>query len=125
MSTTADEDVLTVWLEDVEGRNVTVVGLCGALDMSSAPILLSAVQDQVGRRRHIILDAHLLEYVDSAGVAAILSVKNALQRFGKKLCAVGCHGVLAKTLHVTRLEAELPCFDDLDAAVSALRKRRW
>ena len=60
----------------------------------------------------------LLSYVDSTRLAAILSLKNALQGIGKRMCLAGCHGLVQRILEVTNIRREFKCFEDVDSAAS-------
>lgn len=115
-----NEDVFTTWSTDLDQANATLVCLCGELDASTAPSFLSDLQKVAGRGQHIILDVHLLSYIDSTGVAAVMSTKNAVQMSGRKMRLVGCHGLLTKILHITHFDSELQCFDDVESAVADL-----
>lgn len=120
MSTSENEEILTTWTSELDDRDLAAVYLCGELDASSAPSFLSDVRGLADGRKNVAVDVHLLTYIDSTGVSALLSIKNALKRVGKRMCLVGCHGVLTKILEITRVDRELPCFDDLDAAIAQM-----
>lgn len=120
MSTPQDEAIFATWTSDLEQDDISVVCMCGELDASSAPEFMTDIHCLVHRRRNLIMDVHLLEYVDSTGVAAIFSTKNALEHAGNRLCLVGCHGLLTKILHSMRVESEISCFEDVNEAVAGL-----
>lgn len=125
MSTYENEDIFTTWTSELAEHDMTVVCLCGELDASTAPSFLSDVQGVVSKPRDVVADVHLLSYIDSTGVAAVLSIRNALQRAGKRLCLVGCHGLLTKILHITRIDTELRCFEDVDDAIAKRQAGEW
>lgn len=122
---TSEEEVFTTWTSELEGHNVSVMCLCGELDASTVPTFVSEVQDVIARHRDIIMDVHLLSYIDSTGVGTLLSTKNALRSGGKKICLVGCHGLLTKIIHMIRVERELKCFDDIETAVVEMETGSW
>jgi len=121
MSVSENEDIFTTWTSDVQGTNVSIVYLCGELDASSTPSFLADVQEIISRRRDIIMDVHLLSYVDSTGVAAMLSIRNALREFGKNLYLAGCHGLLTKILNTIQVSDDLVCFENADQAIAAIK----
>lgn len=120
MSETDKDEVFSSLVKDVESTGVSVLCLCGELDASTVPGFLADARDVIKRRRNVIVDVHLLDYVDSTGVAAMLSTRNALVSEGRKMCLVGCHGLLSKVLQITQAETELPCLDNLDTAIERL-----
>lgn len=117
------DEIFTSLIEDVGGTDISVLCMCGELDASSVPTFLAEAQNVIERGRHVIMDVHLLDYVDSTGVAAMLSTRNALQNAGHEVYVVGCHGLLRKVLHITQAETELPCVDELDTAIALIRER--
>lgn len=123
MSVSESDEIFTTWSSDIADNEMSVVCLCGELDASSTPSFITDMQQLLNRRRNVIMDVHLLEYVDSTGVAAILSTKNALEALGRKLSLVGCHGLLTKILKITRIENEIKCYDEIDQAVEIMTPR--
>lgn len=119
----SQEDVFTSLTEDIPCSDVSIWCLCGELDASTVPIFLAEARRIIEQQRNVIMDVHLLEYVDSTGVSAMLSIRNALKTVEKNLCIVGCHGLLTKILRLTQVETELQCVDGLDSAFEALNRR--
>ncbi len=117
MPASDSEEIFTTWMSELDEGNVAVVYMCGELDASTAPSFLSEVQSLAGAGRSVIMDVHLLSYIDSTGVGALLAIKKALERAGKRMALAGCHGLLARILEITHTQAEFPCCSDLDAAL--------
>ncbi|MCE5323033.1 STAS domain-containing protein [bacterium] len=122
MSLSGNDDIFTTLISDLDECELSVVCLCGELDASSVPGFISDVQSLINRRRNVIMDVHLLEYTDSTGIAAILSTKTALDALGRRLLLVGCHGLLTKVLHITRIETELCCYESMEDAVNSIKR---
>ena len=120
-----DEEVFTVWTKDLEGSSVCIAYLCGELDASSIPAFLSNLQPLLVGDRSVVVDAHLLSYIDSTGLGALLSVKQALRRSGRGLCIVGVHGLLTKMLQLTRADREFACYETVDEAVEQIGSTGW
>lgn len=118
----SQEDVFTIMTRDIPCSNVSVWCMCGELDASTVPAFLAEAQEIIERQRNVIMDVHLLEYVDSTGVSAMLSTRNALKTIERDICIVGCHGLLTKIIRLAQVEAELHCMDGLDSAFEALKK---
>ena len=115
-----ESEIFTTWTTELDEPSVSVVCLCGELDASSAPTFLADMQGIVGRLRHVVMDVHLLEYVDTTGIAAVFSVRTALEGVGRRLCLVGCHGLVSKILRSARLEDQVLRFEDMDQAIAAI-----
>lgn len=122
MSAADNGETFTTWASDLNECDLSVACLCGELDASSAPGFIMDMQELLNRRRNVIMDVHLLEYIDSTGVAAMLSTKAALESMGRRLLLVGCHGLLTRILHITRIESELCCYEEIEDAVESIKK---
>ena len=121
----ADEDVFTTWTKDLNGAAVAVVYLCGELDASSVPAFLTDMHGITDSGKSIMMDTHLLSYIDSTGVGALFSIKQALRAKGHGLCIVGAHGLLSKILDVTRLNREVNCYESADEAMAEINSPGW
>jgi len=120
----ADEDVFTTWTKDVNCATACVY-LCGELDASGVPAFLTDIHGIAASGKDVILDTHLLSYIDSTGLGAVFSIKQALEAKGKKMCLVGCHGLLTKILDLTRLDSKVKCYETLDEALSEVNTPGW
>ena len=125
MTTGANEEIFTTWTKDLDDPSVSVAYLCGELDASSVPTLLDYLHPLVGGNRSIVVDAHLLSYIDSTGLSALLSIKQALERSGRGLCIVGAHGLLTKILQLTRADHEFRCYETMDDALAEVCSTGW
>ena len=121
----ANDEVFTTWTKELDDTRVSIVYLCGELDASGVPTFLGDLHELVGGDRGIIMDAHLLSYIDRTGMGALFSIKQALQRSGRGMCIVGAHGLLTKTLQVTRAEDEFRCYDNVDEAMAEVNSPGW
>lgn len=121
----ANDEVFTTWTKELDDARVSIVYLCGELDASGIPAFLGDVHELVGGDHSIMMDAHLLSYIDSTGVGALFSIKQALRRSGRSMCIVGAHGLLTKILHVTRAEDEFRCYDNVDEAMAEVSSPGW
>jgi len=123
MSAREDEEIFTTWTYDLDDVDACVLFLCGELDASSAPAFLTDTRQIIGKGRNVIMDVHLLSYTDSTGVAAMLSIGNALETAGRKLLLVGRHGLVSRILDAMRVGSRICCCEDIDQAVQSLRER--
>lgn len=117
--TPADEDVFMTWTKDLNG-NIVCIYLCGELDASGVPAFLTDMHGISGSGKNVILDTHLLSYIDSTGIGALFSIKQALEAKGHGMCLVGCHGLLTKILDITRLHSRVKCYENMDDALGEI-----
>lgn len=121
----AEEEVFTTWTKQLDDAAVSIVYLCGELDASSAPTFLTDMQPLINAERSLVMDTHLLSYIDSTGLGAMFSIKQALARAGRGICIVGAHGLLSKIMQVTRADHEFHCYDNVDEAMTEYGSLGW
>ena len=91
---------------DIERRHqgaTTRLVLTGELDMSSGPLLLEHVERELttGHGRHLVVDMAGVTFCDSAGIAALLTARNAAADRDATLRTVNVVGLPRRTLELT------------------------
>ena len=97
----ADLDPLVL---SVDGGNPAVVRAEGELDVAGVSSLLSVLADQDG---DIELDCSGLEFIDAAGVGAILRAHQACETLGAKLVLVDPSSPVVRVLCLVNLDTVL------------------
>jgi anti-sigma B factor antagonist len=100
-----------------ESAGALVVTALGArLDAMEAPDFRARVGEQAQGRRLLVLDASAISFVDSSGLAAIISVHKRLAP-GGVLRLVGASDAVKTLLRITRLEKVFPSYPDVAGAL--------
>ena len=98
--------------------NVELVTLPKQLLMADAPRakndLLRIANKQQPR---VIMDMSQLEYIDSSGLAVLVSCLQKTRRNSGELCLFGVRDTVRVLLDLTRLNDVLPIADEKDAAI--------
>jgi anti-sigma B factor antagonist len=116
---TAQDRALTVLL--APDTEVTVVGLCGELDMATEPELLATVDRlRSAGTGSVVLDVTRLTFCDARGLAALADLHDQLAAVGMQLAVVGASPQLRRLLAITGLDAQL----DLRSGPGR-RRRNW
>jgi anti-sigma B factor antagonist len=96
--------------------------LAGELDMASRPMFESAIADAIPADGPIVLEVTGLRFMDSSGLAAVLSVFQAMTSG----CIVlhGVHGPTQRLMEVTHIDGRerfhvIPCEEKLEAGDQA------
>jgi anti-sigma B factor antagonist len=91
-----------------QGPDRTVLELDGELDLVSAPVLSEAVLGALQNTdTAVVLDLRAVNFIDSTGLKAVFSARNAVQERGRQFAVTqGSHQV-EHLLHLTRLKAHL------------------
>ena len=102
-------------------NNVTIVELAGEIDVAKVSLLAKALSDAVIKGKGpVVLDAHQLSYIDSAGLQTLLSTQRRLMEMGRSLTIVGCHGIFHKLMKITRFEEHFTMYPSIEDALQNL-----
>ena len=90
------------------------------LDALSAPDFKARMAGALtGATPKVVLDLSPVAFIDSAGLASILSLVKGLPE-GGELRIAGARDAVRAVFRLTRLDKVLPLHDDLDEAVAAM-----
>ena len=93
------------------------------LDALSAPDFKARMAGALtGATPKVVLDLSPVGFIDSAGLASILSIVKGLPE-GGELRIAGAHDAVRAVFRLTRLDKVLPLHDDLEAAAAAMEAR--
>jgi anti-sigma B factor antagonist len=109
-------------IEEVERDGVKIAAVRGRVDGSNAESLerrLLGLLDAGGGR--LVLDLTGVDYVNSAGLRAVLIAAKRSIAVGGTLAVVAVHGVVREVLDMAGFSAILPMFEQTDTAVAAVR----
>jgi anti-anti-sigma factor len=99
-----------------------VITLSGDIDGSAADILTAAYERAVAENdpATVVLDFAAVSYINSTGIALIVSVLARARAQGRKVVACGLSDHYREIFDITRLSDFIELFGDLDHAVSQL-----
>jgi anti-sigma B factor antagonist len=90
------------------GPDRVVLGLCGELDLASAPLLESELENAVlGPSSTIVLDLNELGFIDSTGLRTILSAHERARERGGQLLLTGCSEQVKRLLSIAGVSERL------------------
>jgi anti-sigma B factor antagonist len=100
---TASDNILAVSTEAEEDGRVTLV-LVGEVDVFTAPLLRSAIDGQLdGRPRELVLDFSAVEFLGSAGLAALVEAWRSARERDVALRLMATGRAVIRPLQVTGL----------------------
>lgn len=107
------------------GRDdAALVVLEGRLNAMSAPDVKRELKRLPGDDRvHIVVDMSGVSFVDSSGLAALVSGFKAAREAGGSLMLVGANQQAREVLEITKLNQVFKLYPDRDAAREALSER--
>ena len=105
---------LQVDVRDAPDR--VVVSLSGELDMASAPLLQTAVENaELAAKNVVVLDLQGLQFLDSTGLRVILAVRKACQERGQQIAVTRGSEQVERLLAVTGVGDHLQTIASADA----------
>jgi len=115
VNTTCEAEVLAV-------AGGAVIRLSGDVDGTAADVLTAAYEQAVadGDPASIVLDFDAVGYINSTGIALIVSVLAKARSQRRKVVASGLSEHYREIFDITRLSDFIELFPDLDHAVSQL-----
>lgn len=101
---------------------ITIVELSGRLNVgknlsSNEAAILDLIK--AGCRK-LILDFSKLDYIDSAGIGAVVGWRNKMHEAGGRIRIAGAQGPIARTFQVIQMSRIVPLDADVAAAQQAL-----
>ncbi len=112
---------MSVTFDDQPRRHLTVMRVEGPLLRSDASAVQDAVSERIGRRiRDIVIDMSQADFVDSAGLEALLWIQEACEEHLGQVRLIGCDDTVQTILQVTRLSARLDISDSEEDAIRSM-----
>jgi anti-sigma B factor antagonist len=107
--------------QDVETIRIVAVAESLEIDIGNAEEFKLAVLDAIGESENIILDATLVEFFDSAGMASLLSVHKRLKARGGELYIAGLNQAIMEIFRMVGFDVVFKTFQDVPQALTAVR----
>jgi anti-sigma B factor antagonist len=104
------------------GEDTVVLELHGVVNGDAARVLGPTYDAAVtaGQPRHVVLDFTDVEYINSTGIALVVSVLGKARASGRTIGAAGLSEHYRHIFTITRLSDFMDLYADVDAAVSGL-----
>lgn len=107
-------------VDAVDAGESVVMYIVGECDMGTVPLLTLELRRALSEGKHVILDVHLLTYIDSMGISAIAAAQESLAQNKRQLRVVGAHGIFDRIIRLTRLDGQIPLHESVDDALAAI-----
>jgi anti-sigma B factor antagonist len=106
-------------IETQEKRHVSVLNLSGRLTLGEATEKLrNAIAHEIeAGRKNILLQMSGVNYIDSAGLGALVASRTTASRHGGSLKLAGLSGRVTDLMHLTKLHTVFDIFENESLAV--------
>jgi|GEM_PF-326955 len=107
------------------GDPIRILALAGEIDLDYAPVLRTLLEDKrVASPEALVLDLSEVSFIDSSGIAAIITYLRNAGRRNIAFCIGGMSAAVKETFEVINLQKAMPVFETRDAALQAIANRR-
>jgi len=109
-------------LEVTEQDSVSVLGVCGEVDVSTAPRLRQAIIELASEgRSQLVVDLDQVEFLDSTGLGVLVSGLKRCRSLGGDLVLVCSQARILRVLDITRLNRAFAVCSSTAEAAAAMR----
>ncbi|MEW6355543.1 MAG: STAS domain-containing protein [Planctomycetota bacterium] len=109
--------------EETQDGEITVVSLCGVLDMHRADEFKEQIRRWVkAGRLKLLLDLSALDYICSAGIAALITWTQRIRERGGRMCVCCPRGQVKETFRILRLNGPSPVVRIFPSREDALKE---
>ena len=105
-------------------EQASVVDVRGEIDISTVPVFSEAMTTATETHDHVIINMNDVTYMDSSGFGTLLSATKRLRPRGGSIHLVGCNEVIARMLHITRLNTIFGLHASEEDALRALPAKK-
>lgn len=107
-------------VDAVDMDDSVVLYMVGECDIGTVPALTQELRRAIVESKHVVLEVHLLTYIDSTGVSAIASAQESLVQGKRQLRIVGSHGLFDRIMRLTKLDGQIPLDNSVDESLAAI-----
>jgi anti-anti-sigma factor len=111
---------MTISTESMDG-DITRVLLEGRLDIQGAAVVDLRLNVLAGSAKFLLIDLRNVSFLGSMGLRSLVVPAKAVHRRGGKAVLFGPPPMVEEVLKASNVGELIPIFQDLDAAVAALR----
>lgn len=99
-----------------------VIDITGEMDLYNAFKLKDIVTVMIGKQiREFVINLENVEYIDSSGIGALLTVHSEVKKRGMVLRFANVKGSVKRVIELTKLFGYLPICADVNEAVAQIR----
>jgi anti-sigma B factor antagonist len=106
--------------EELPGE-ITRVILAGSLDIAGAAAIDLRMNVIAGAKRTVLVDLRQVSFIGSMGLSALVAPARAIKSRGGKMVLFGPNQLVARVLRASLVDTIIPVYNDLDAAIAAVR----
>ncbi|MGD0728101.1 MAG: STAS domain-containing protein [Spirochaetia bacterium] len=101
---------------------IYVIDINGEMDLYNAFKVKDIVMKMIGRQiKEYVINLENVEYLDSSGIGALLSVHAELKKRGMPFVIANVKGSVKRVIELTKLNGYLPISADVNEAVTRIR----
>ena len=96
-----------------------VLPLKGEIDLHVSPSVTASLNAMIAKKpRRLVIDLSGVNYIDSAGLAALIQAMQKVEGYGGKFLLSGLQETVRSIFEISRLDQVFQIFPDVDAALA-------
>src|ERR1700757_3654032 len=96
-----------------------VLPLKGEIDLHVSPTVTASLNEMIDKKpKRLVVDLSDVNYIDSAGLAALIEAMQRVEGYGGKFLLTGLQETVRSIFEISRLDQVFQIFPDVDAAVA-------
>ena len=105
-------------VEQREDGRARVVAVAGEVDVHTAPLLATALEQAVAKGGSVVVDCSAVPFMDSTGLSVFVAARNQAEALGSSLGVVVSEPAVRKVFAITGLDGVIAVHETLDAALA-------
>jgi anti-anti-sigma factor len=93
----------------------------GEVDLANVASLSASLQTVAENAKSLVVDLSALQYIDSAGIVALLQAHSSITRSGGRLALAAPSLAIQRILRIINVDQVLPVYSTVSAAVDSFR----
>jgi anti-anti-sigma factor len=113
---------MAIQWDETQRDNVTVATLAGEFDLRASRDLESTFQQHVeARTPALLLDFAEVAFIDSSGIASLITYYRDAKEFGGKLGLANVRAPIQNVFNLVSLGTFFPIYDDVESGIAAMK----
>ncbi|PKL38241.1 MAG: hypothetical protein CVV41_22685 [Candidatus Riflebacteria bacterium HGW-Riflebacteria-1] len=111
-------------IEKTSENGLEIINVSGTLDLQHVPEFKQQVSGLLKNgQANIVFDLENLEFIDSAGLEALLSTLVTARKIGGFVALAGVKKTVARVFEITHMDKAFEIFSDANEAIEKLARR--
>lgn len=100
-----------------------IIDVIGEMDLYNSYKLKELVTKMLEKKvERFVINLEKVDYIDSSGIGALISICSSLKKLNKKLSIANVHGSVKKVIELTKLTGYFPLSPSVDESLKTIEQ---